>query len=99
MKREIITRLLVDEIQNKQSTDCYQFSTANIFWVESQEYFGLKNEQGYQYASPGDIGDLIDLLTDEDLEDWFYEEFDGQSPMDILDAVLAIVSSDLETAE
>ena len=98
MKRELITRLLVNEIQNKQSTDSYQFSTANIFWVESQEYFALQNEQGYQYASPGDVGDLIDLLTDEDLEDWFYEEFDGQSPMDILDAVLEIVSSELETA-
>lgn len=83
-KREMITCLLLDEIQNKQSSDTYTFNSGTIFWVASQEYFGLQQSNNIEYADPGDLGDLIDMLTDEDLQDWFDEEFEDYEPSDIL---------------
>jgi hypothetical protein len=96
--RSIITKMISDEITEAQVSDTYDFDSGTISWVAGQESYCLKQGRKIYWATPGDIEDLIDRLSLDDIQEWFDNEFEGQSPMDILDAVLEVVGSEVETA-
>ncbi len=97
--RSIITKMISHDITEYQVSDTYDFDSGTISWVPGQESYCLKQGRKTYWATPGDIEDLIDRLELDDIQEWFDNEFEGQSPMDILDAVLEIVSPELEAAE
>jgi hypothetical protein len=97
--RSIITRMISDDITENQVSDTYEFDSGTISWVAGQESFCLTQGRKTYWATPSNIQDLIDRLELDDLQEWFDNEFEGYSPMDILDAILEVVGTELEAAE
>jgi len=96
--RSIITKMISDEITEAQVSDTYDFDSGTITWVAGKESYCLTQGRKTYWARPGDIEDLIDRLSLDDIQEWFDTEFEGQSPMDILDAVLEVIGTELEAA-
>jgi hypothetical protein len=88
--RSIITRLIAHDITEYQVSDTYKFDSGTIVWVPSEESYCLKQGGNTHWASPGNIEDLVDCLDLDDIQEWFDEEFEGQSPMEILDAIAEV---------
>lgn len=97
--RSIIVKMLSHEITENQVSDSYEFNSGTITWVQARESYCLRQGRKTEWATPGELDDLIDRwISLADLQEWFDDEFDGYSASDLLEAVLEVVGTELETA-
>lgn len=67
-------QLIVDFVENVQSADSYYIGTAELHWIPGPQEWMLKLENGdTEYQSNG-CGDLVEMISDEDVADFYQEE-------------------------
>lgn len=61
-------------IEDDQARDCYAIGEAMIYWVQSGRYYHLMLPTGDSDTQDRGCGDLISLISDQDIESYYNEE-------------------------
>jgi len=65
---------IVDFLENVQSADSYYIGSAEVHWIPGPQEWMLKLANGdTEYQSNG-CGDLIEMIDDEDIADFYESE-------------------------
>lgn len=76
-----------DWIENYQTTDSYDIGNAQLNWLSSREEWQLILPNGeIHYESSGcGVGDLLDLVSDEDIDNYYPQISDNYSDEALMD--------------
>jgi hypothetical protein len=65
---------IVDFLENVQSADSYYIGSAEVHWIPGPQEWMLKLANGDTEYQGNGCGDLIEMIDDEDIADFYESE-------------------------